>query len=72
MFENSGLTTSPIMQGLPKGQWKADPHTGLVTLTDELLKKLINPDPIDKWYNIDPDPIARYVDEKKKLFSNTL
>ncbi|XP_047484962.1 zinc finger CCCH domain-containing protein 13-like [Penaeus chinensis] len=46
-------------QGLPAGQWSADPDTGVVALTEAALARLINPDPIDKWYILDPEPIAR-------------
>lgn len=45
--------------GLPAGQWSADPDTGVVNLTEAALARLINPDPIDKWYILDPEPIAR-------------
>lgn len=41
------------------GQWSVDPDTGLVTLTEAALARLINPDPIDKWYLLDPEPLAR-------------
>ncbi|KAK8733594.1 hypothetical protein OTU49_006380 [Cherax quadricarinatus] len=44
---------------LSPGQWSADPNTGIVTLTEAALAKLINTDPIDKWYQLDPEPIAR-------------
>ncbi|ROT69105.1 putative serine/threonine-protein kinase Nek4-like isoform X1 [Penaeus vannamei] len=46
-------------QGLPAGQWSADPDTGVVALTEAALARLLNPDPIDKWYILDPEPIAR-------------
>lgn len=47
--------------GLPlaPGMWSANPDTGLVTLTEAALARLINPDPIDKWYLLDPEPLAR-------------
>nr|XP_045610150.1 cyclin-dependent kinase-like 5 [Procambarus clarkii] len=44
---------------LSPGQWSADPNTGIVQLTEAALARLINTDPIDKWYQLDPEPIAR-------------
>ena len=45
--------------GLLAGQWSVEPSTGVVALTEATLARLINTDPIDKWYIIDPEPIAR-------------
>ena len=53
----SGSQTDAIR--LTPGQWKVDPHTGIISLTEEALKRLINPDPLEKWYSLDTDPIAR-------------
>lgn len=47
-----GLPLTPAM-------WSANPDTGLVTLTEAALARLVNPDPIDKWYLLDPEPLAR-------------
>lgn len=47
--------------GLLAGQWSVDPDTGLIRLTEAATARLINPDPIDKWYLLDPEPLARYV-----------
>ncbi|XP_071524153.1 uncharacterized protein [Panulirus ornatus] len=44
---------------LSPSQWNANPNTGMVTLTEAALAMLINTDPIEKWYLLDPDPIAR-------------
>ncbi|XP_076065454.1 uncharacterized protein LOC143039386 [Oratosquilla oratoria] len=41
------------------GQWIVSPDTGLVSLTEVALKKIINQDPIEKWYSLDAEPIAR-------------
>lgn len=49
---------SPIL--LP-GQWGANPSTGIVTIKDAALANIINTDPIEKWYLLDPEPIARWV-----------
>ncbi|MPC57087.1 hypothetical protein E2C01_051059 [Portunus trituberculatus] len=47
--------------GLMAGQWSVDPDTGLIRLTEAAMAKLINPDPIEKWYLLDPEPLARQV-----------
>ena len=41
------------------GQWSVDPDTGVLSVTEATLARLINTDPIDKWYMLDPEPIAR-------------
>ena len=46
---------------LAPGQWSVNPDTGLVSLTEAAMAWLINPDPIEKWYQLDPEPLARYV-----------
>ena len=40
-------------------EWSAAPATGIVSLTEEELGSLLNEDPIDKWYILDPEPLAR-------------
>ena len=47
--------------GLLAGQWSVDPDTGLIRLTEAAMARLMNPDPIEKWYMLDPEPLARYV-----------
>ena len=41
------------------GAWTTSPETGQVGLPDATLQTIINADPIEKWYTIDPEPIAR-------------
>ena len=41
------------------GMWRVEPETGQVSLTDQALQAIINTDPIEKWYTVDPEPIAR-------------
>jgi len=41
------------------GMWTTAPETGQVSLSEQALKTLLNTDPIEKWYIIDPEPIAR-------------
>ena len=40
-------------------QWVSDPATGLLELKESAIKSLISNDPIEKWYILDPEPIAR-------------
>lgn len=45
--------------GLALGQWKVHPPTGIVSLTDQAFAALLNPQPIESLYILDPEPIAR-------------
>jgi len=38
--------------------WRVEPETGILTLTDDALARVLNPDPFDQWYSIDSEPIA--------------
>ncbi|CAL4059351.1 unnamed protein product, partial [Meganyctiphanes norvegica] len=44
---------------LHDGDWIVHPDTGMISLTEEAMKNIVNKDSIDKWYIIDPEPIAR-------------
>ncbi|KAL7646321.1 UNVERIFIED_CONTAM: hypothetical protein RMT77_003230 [Armadillidium vulgare] len=50
---------APEKLGLDPKHWKVNPRTGIISLTDEAFKRLCNSDPIEKWYTIDQEPIAR-------------
>ncbi|XP_066940015.1 uncharacterized protein [Macrobrachium rosenbergii] len=56
---SSAMGSSGRQIGLDVGQWSADPKTGVVTLTESALTRLINTDPIEKWYILEPEPFAR-------------
>ncbi|KAK7068364.1 hypothetical protein SK128_011343, partial [Halocaridina rubra] len=43
---------------LAYGQWSVDPDTGILSVSEAALSRFINTDPIDKWYILDPEPIA--------------
>ncbi|XP_068235888.1 serine/threonine-protein kinase 17A-like [Palaemon carinicauda] len=55
----SAMEPSGRQIGLDPGQWSADPKTGVVTLTESALTRLINTDPIEKWYILEAEPFAR-------------
>jgi len=38
--------------------WRVDPDTGILSLTEQALASVLNPDPFDQWYTVDPEPIA--------------
>uniref|UniRef100_A0A2P2I3F1 Serine/threonine-protein kinase PKH3-like n=1 Tax=Hirondellea gigas TaxID=1518452 RepID=A0A2P2I3F1_9CRUS len=44
---------------LRQGMWRVIPETGLVALSDHTLASIVCTDPIEKWYILDPEPIAR-------------
>ena len=44
---------------LRQGMWRVIPETGQAFLSDEALATIVNTDPIEKWYILDPEPIAR-------------
>lgn len=46
------------MPTLHAGDWEAHPN-GLVSLSEEAFKTLLNTEPIDNVYVLDPEPIAR-------------
>jgi len=39
--------------------WKVDSATGTLSLSEEALAQVLNPEPLEKWYDVDPEPIAR-------------
>jgi len=39
--------------------WRVDPEKGTLSLTEEALASVLNKDPLDQWYDIDNEPIAR-------------
>ena len=41
--------------------WRVDPEKGTLSLTEEALASVLNKDPLDQWYDIDNEPIARFV-----------
>ena len=45
--------------GLAPGQWTADPETGIVSLSKGALDAICSDDPVDKWYILDPEPLAK-------------
>ena len=51
---------------LRQGMWRVMPETGQVALSEQDLAAILNTDPIEKWYILDPEPIARLVPLPKK------
>lgn len=39
--------------------WSLDANTGIISVSDAAFLRITNQDPIEKWYSIDPEPIAR-------------
>lgn len=41
--------------------WSLDGSTGFISVSDASFLRITNPDPLEKWYIIDPEPISRCV-----------
>lgn len=59
MMPEDMASSSGYGVALSPGQWSVNPDTGLMTLTEEAKARIINQDPIEKWYLLDPEPLAR-------------
>lgn len=42
-----------------QGMWRVVPETGQVALSEQALAAIVKTDPIEKWYILDTEPIAR-------------
>ncbi|XP_045126429.1 serine/threonine-protein kinase par-1-like [Portunus trituberculatus] len=59
MMPEDMASSSGYGVALSPGQWSVNPDTGLMTLTEAAKARIINQDPIEKWYLLDPEPLAR-------------
>uniref|UniRef100_A0A6A7FYJ9 Serine/threonine-protein kinase PKH3-like n=2 Tax=Hirondellea gigas TaxID=1518452 RepID=A0A6A7FYJ9_9CRUS len=65
--ENSGLETRfnlncrgfDCLDALFGRGWSVNASTGIIAVSDAAFRRVTNPDPFEKWYTLDPEPIAR-------------
>ena len=50
---------SRVYQSFQKGEWRLNPRTGIISLSDAAFGALINKDVFEKCYRIDAEPIDR-------------
>ena len=59
-FDMSGRGMEVLDSLFGRG-WSLNPNTGMISVSDASFLGIMNPDPLEKWYILDPEPMARYV-----------
>jgi len=55
----TGCTGLDVLDRVFGRGWSLDKSTGVISVTDAAFTRMANADPLERWYNMDTDPIAR-------------